>query len=399
MKALHFDSVGGASGDMTLAALIELGVPPEAITAALRIPGLEPLTVEARPHAERGLHGTRVAIRTSTHAHADDHAEHAHRHLADIEELIGHSPLPEPARRSAAAVFRRLAEAEAAVHGTTVEAVHFHEVGALDSIADILGSCFALHCLGVDAVSVSPLPTGTGTIHCAHGVLPNPGPATMELLKGHPLAACEEPFELVTPTGAALLTTWRNRPGIPDGARVERIGHGFGHRTLQGRPNLLRAVLLDGPEAAATAGDLCAVLETNLDDTTPELIGALVQKLLAAGAFDVFTTAVQMKKQRPGVQVTVLCDPAKRESLLDLLFAESTTFGVREHLTRRTLLERSVCEVATPYGTVRAKTGVWKGRAVTRAPEYEDCRACAERHSVPVRAVYEAAMAALHAGR
>jgi uncharacterized protein (DUF111 family) len=259
--------------------------------------------------------------------------------------------------------------------------------------------------LEVDAVTVGPLPAGCGSFKTAHGVMPNPAPATVELLKGHPIVQTEEPFELVTPTGAALLMTWkdsgfRGLPRVPRG-QVSGVGdremaireqaHGFGHRTLNGRPNLLRAVLLETTDGSRQSTEDCLVLESNIDDTNPELIGALAQKLMDQGALDAFTTAIQMKKQRPGVLLTVLCRLADRDKLVDLIFTESTTFGIREYLTHRTVLDRRHMEVETPYGKVRVKIGSWKGRDITRSPEHDDCVRCAKAHNAPVRVVYEAA--------
>jgi uncharacterized protein (TIGR00299 family) protein len=389
---LHFDSVGGASGDMILAALIDLGVAPAALNDALAGLGAGPIRIEAERVEERGLQGTRVTVRVPAEAHPHP------RHLDAITRLIRGSSLPERVRTLSLRVFERLAEAEATIHHTTPDRIHFHELGALDSLADVVASCLALDLAGAAEVSVGPLPLGHGTVTCAHGVLPVPAPATVELLRGLQAAPSDEPFELVTPTGAALLSTWRTREAPPDGARLEAAGYGVGHRRLERRPNLLRALRFSAPTTDGAAAELCLELQTNVDDASPEWIGALLPRLLAAGARDAFITPVQMKKQRPGVLLTVLCAPEQRAALLNVLFTESTTFGVREHLTRRTVLERRVVEAATPYGAVRVKIGRWQGRDVTRAPEYDDCLRVAEAHGVPVRAVYDAALAAL-AGR
>jgi uncharacterized protein (TIGR00299 family) protein len=394
---LWFDSVGGASGDMVLACLIDLGVKVDTIAGALHQLGHFHLGIEAHPHQDHGLHGTRVHVRAREHGHGHGHAHnhaHPHRGLTEIADLIDRSALAAETKQRSMAVFRRLAEAEARVHATTPEKIHFHEVGALDAIADIVGSCVALSALDVGGVGFAPLPCGHGTIHCAHGVLPNPPPATVELLKGYPVTLVDEPFELVTPTGAALLTAWHSVTARPEHWTLVRSGHGFGQRRLNTRPNLLRALLLAPAPATPSDGSDCLVLETNIDDTTPELIGALVQKLLGAGAWDAYTTAIQMKKQRPGAMLTVLCAPERRDTMIDLIFRESTTFGIREHLTRRTMLAREHVPVETAYGTIRIKTGTWQGSLVTASPEYEDCVKAAETRHVPVRTVYEAAHAA-----
>jgi uncharacterized protein (TIGR00299 family) protein len=254
---------------------------------------------------------------------------------------------------------------------------------------DIVGCCLALHKLGVGGVSIRALPQGHGTIECAHGTYPNPAPATLRLLDGFPVQEVDEPFELVTPTGAALLSAWRTGDAPPGGSRSIRSAYSFGHRKLNGRPNLLRATLYEAAEDD-TAEEVM-VLECNLDDTTPELVGCLFDRLLEEGALDVFTAPVLMKKQRMGILLTVLCRPADRTGLLDLIFSESTTFGIREHLSRRTVLERSFQKVTTPYGDVNVKIGKRNGSVITAAPELEDCRRLAAENGVAVRAVYESA--------
>lgn len=390
-RVLWFDSVGGASGDMILAALVDLGVRPADLNEALAALGDFHVRIEAHRHSEQGLHGTRLTVHV--HEAHGQHEHHTHRCLPDIRRMIEASTLPAEVKRRSLAVFERLAQAEACVHDTTPEKVHFHEVGALDSIADIVGACHALHLLHIDHIGSSPLPQGHGIVQCAHGIFPNPAPGTVELLKGFPVSLVDEPFELVTPTGAALLSTWKSVDSWPEGWTIKAVGHGFGQRKLNQRPNLLRATLLEAQAHRVADPDTCLVLETNIDDTTPELVGALVSKLLMAGAYDAFTTAIQMKKQRPGTLLTVLCAPDRKAAMLDLIFTESTTFGVREHLTRRTMLEREMLEVRTPYGPVSIKLGRWHGTPVTASPEYEDCLKAASQHQVPVRVVYESAQA------
>ncbi|MCO6399748.1 MAG: nickel pincer cofactor biosynthesis protein LarC [Verrucomicrobia bacterium] len=402
-----FDSTGGASGDMILAALIHLGVDPAALAAELKAFAPEPFELRVESARSAHLSGTRVRVLTEAEHHHDHHDHHHHHHghdhhhaphrgLKEIGAMIDRSELPEEVKARAHRVFRRLGEAEARIHGATIDAIHFHEVGAMDSIVDIVGACLALHKLGVDAIAVGPLPQGHGTIECAHGTFPNPAPATVELLRGHAVVSVDEPFELVTPTAAALLAEWKTCDRAPSGAVVKAIGYGIGHRELKSRPNLLRAILL---EVQASANeDECLVLETNLDDVSPELIGVLSGRLLAAGALDVFAVAAQMKKQRPGVLLTTLARTSDRDALLDLIFRESTTFGVREYTARRTILARRFEAVATPYGEVRIKIGEWKGADVVRAPELEDCVLRAQERGVSVRAVYEAAQRAASRG-
>ncbi|MCZ7592792.1 MAG: nickel pincer cofactor biosynthesis protein LarC [Kiritimatiellae bacterium] len=403
MKILSFDSVGGASGDMILGALVDLGVDLADLAAALRSLDIGDFKIEARPALSQHLAGTRLRVIApeekgpANHAHDDHQHEHHHHHaphrgLTEIEAMIRASDLPDPVKERACRVFRRIGAVEARMHGTTIEQVHFHEIGAVDSIVDIVGCCLALHQLGVDDVAVGPLPQGRGIIHCAHGTFPNPAPATVELLRGMAVTQTDEPHELVTPTGAALLSDWKTLDRPPPGAVVKKIGYGLGHCELNDRPNLLRAVLLEC--AVVQPENECLVLETNLDDTTPELIGALSARLLAAGALDVFAVAAQMKKQRPGVLLTVLAHPSGRDVMLDLIFKESTTFGIREYPVKRTMLSRRSVPVVTPFGEVRVKFGEWRGGITVRSPEMEDCIRRAEEHNIAVRVVYEAAKSA-----
>jgi hypothetical protein len=280
-----------------------------------------------------------------------------------------------------------------------LESVHFHEVGAVDAMVDIVGSCLALVQLGVERVSVGALPLGRGTVKCAHGLYPCPAPATAELLKGHTVEETEEEGELVTPTGAALLTTWHD-PSPPAGpARMVKAGYGFGRRTLKSRPNLLRVLLFESSASPEDCSYRCLVLACHLDDATGEQIGVLLTRLMDAGALDAVAAPIYMKKQRPGIHLTVLCRPEDRARMVDLLFRESGTLGVREELSRRTVLPRRGETVSTPYGPVRIKVGLWGGREVTLAPEMDDCVARSEEHGVSARAVYEAAAAAAHGRR
>ncbi len=396
MKLIQFDSLGGASGDMILAALLDTGLKVDALRKPLASLPVHGFRLVHKRVAVDGHSGSRA------HVELDEHEHHPHRTLRTIRAMIRKSALSAGVKTMAIAVFENLAVAEGRVHRMPPEEVHFHEVGAVDSIVDIVGACLALELLAIDAVEVGPLPYGTGTIDCAHGIIPVPAPATVRLLMGHPLVRTDEPFELVTPTGAALLMTWKKvlAPSSPIHPSsfiphplhaITATGTGFGMRKLNGRPNMLRAVIFEPASADATLHDECLELACNLDDMTPEHIGALTQRLLAAGALDVFTTPVQMKKQRPGVLLTVLTHAAQREPLLDLLFRESTTFGVREHTSRRTMLERRFAKARTPYGIIRIKEGIWKGKVVTRSPEHDDCAKAADHHQVPLRTVYDAA--------
>jgi len=422
MKTLHFESIGGASGDMILGALVGLGVSVEELNEELKSLQVDPFEIIVDEVVEQGMSGVRAKVEVHEHHHHHGHEhdhdhshEHHGRHLSTILKFIGKSDLPEPVKENASRVFQRIGEAEAAIHGVDIEKIHFHEVGAMDSIIDIVGCCLGLHKLGVDGVSIRNLPQGHGTIECAHGTYPNPAPATLRLLEGFPVQEIDEPFELVTPTGAALISTWRTANIPAPGSQAAKTAYSFGHRQLRGRPNLLRATLYEdaggrrsvGAPVEQSSSDIIApseaisspssgqdevlVLECNLDDITPELVGCLFDQLLEAGARDVFTTPVLMKKQRQGILLTVLCLPSERSTILDLIFRESTTFGIREHLSNRTVLERSFQTVETPFGEIRLKIGKRNGEIVTTSPEIEDCRDAANKHGVSVSEVYEAA--------
>ena len=404
-KYIRFDSVGGASGDMILSALAALGADLAVIEQTVGTFFPEHLHFHTDTAQASGLNGLRVSVHAEhSHAHEDEWPDahehshgHAHRHehrgLAEIEHLLSHATLSDATRTLAIAVFRALAEAEAKIHGKTPETVHFHEVGAWDSVADIVGSCLALEQLGVAGVSCGPLPAGTGTLHCAHGEMPNPAPATQVLLSGMAVTQTDEPFELVTPTGAALLRVWtRTLPPPPATSTVLRSGFGFGGRTLNGRPNVLRATLLTEAEnsAAALTGDPM-VLETNLDDCNPEWIGALVSDLLERGAWDVWQTPIIMKKGRPGTLLSVLAPAADADALRERIFRSTTTFGIRFHPVQRETLERRFETARTPWGDVPVKVGSLRGEDITRSPEHDACEAIAKANRIAPRQVYEAA--------
>jgi uncharacterized protein (TIGR00299 family) protein len=377
VRIAHFDCFSGISGDMTLAALIDGGVDAEAIRQG--IGSLElPITLEIEKLRKGGFAATSVRIEAPQ--------EHSHRGLPQIEEILQRGHLTPRQRDLALRIFRRLAEAEAAAHGLPVDKVHFHEVGALDSIADIAGAAIGLDLLGVDRFTSRSVPTGSGMVKCAHGLMPVPAPGTAELLKGVPLAASPIKAELTTPTGAAILTTvveqWIEQPVMT----VERIGHGAGRREFVEQPNLLR--LFVGTAATPAQSDQVWVLETNLDDLPPEVIGYCYDLLLAAGALDVFTTPIFMKKNRPGVLLSVLAPEEVLSALEAILFRETTTFGIRRYLVSRHKLNRRPCTVSTPWGPVQGKLGWQEGRPPVFSPEYEDCARVARQNGLALREVY-----------
>ncbi len=393
MRVLYFDCMSGASGDMLLGALVDLGVPLAEIQEridSLALPACRLVASEVKRH---GFRATKVDVETEP--------EHAHRHLHHITTMIQRSNLTPDQQDLATRIFTRLGEAEAKVHGTTLQKVHFHEVGAVDSIADIVGTAVALDLLGCQRIECSPIPTGTGTITIAHGQVSVPAPATAELLRGIPLAASDVAFELTTPTGAAVLASVATAFGPPPAMTIEAIGYGAGTRDLPQQANVLRALLGHAPDEAdqGLIQETIAVLETTLDDVPGEVIGHTFGRLLAAGALDVTTTAVQMKKHRPGVVLTVLARPADVQRLESVLFRETGTLGVRSWIAHRTRRTRRAVQVQTPFGPVEGKLADLPDRPAQFTPEYESCRQAAEAHGVPLWEVYEAARRAHGSGK
>jgi uncharacterized protein (TIGR00299 family) protein len=373
---------------MVLGAVVDLGLPLEALRdelSALALPGYH---LEARRVTRSGLAATHVEV-------VADAPAPGHRHLRHILELLESSRLGPEVKNTAASLFRRLAEAEAEVHGTSVEKVHFHEVGAVDSIVDIVGGVIALRWLAASRFVASPLNVGTGTVTMSHGTFPVPPPATARLVAGAPVYG-EGEGELLTPTGALLVTAHAGAYGPLPAMRIEKTGHGAGGRETKGRPNVLRLIV--GEETASPAGDRVVVLETEVDDASPQILGPLLDRLLAEGALDAFFTPAQMKKGRPGVLVTVLAPPARREALEEVLFRETTTLGVRRQEWDRTVLERDTATVETAYGAIRVKIGRRGGVVYNASPEFDDCLRAAGERGVAVKEVLAAALAAWRAG-
>ena len=383
MRIGYFDCFSGISGDMTLGALVDAGVDAGAIQSAIASLGLPcELTFEI---VRRG--GFRA-----THARVLAPHEHAHRHLHHIEAMIDKSVLTPRQNELAKRIFLRLGEAEATVHGVDIKKIHFHEVGAVDSIVDIVGAAVGLDLLGVERFEGSPVPPGIGSVKAAHGLMPLPAPGTAELLKGVPLAESSVAMELTTPTGAAILTTVAERFGPLPAMTIETIGLGAGTRELSGQANILR--LFVGQVALPADGDRVWVLETNLDDLPGEIVGYTTERLMSAGALDAFLTPIQMKKNRPGVMVTVLCDEPRIAEMEEILFRETTTLGVRRYPVSRHKLKRQPAQVETRFGPVRGKLGWIEGRPPAFSPEHDDCARIASAQGVALREVYDAAHAA-----
>ena len=391
---LYLDCFSGASGDMILGALLDLGLPLDALKSALGSLALAYGDIGAEKVLRAGVTATKFRLHdTRPPAPA---GSHAHYHLKGIVNRIRTSSLSPEGQDRAAHLFERLADAEAAIHDTPIDKVHLHEVGALDSIIDIVGAVYGFEWLGIEDVEASALNVGGGTIECAHGTFPVPAPATARLLKGVPIYG-DGNTEMVTPTGALLVTAYAKSFGPLPPMQVERLGYGAGDRDPKGKPNVLR--MLNGtraPNAGRQAVDVDRVvkIECEIDDMNPQFFGPLMDGLLAAGAVDVFYTAVQMKKNRPGTLVTVIAPPSRRHALTDLLFRDSTTIGVRYEEMSRTCLDRAVASVDTPYGPVRFKIARRDGRELNASPEFEDCARLAAAHGVSIKTVQAAAIRA-----
>ncbi len=380
MKILYLECNMGAAGDMLMAALLELLPDKEGFLNTMNSLGLHGVHVHAKPAVRCGITGTHVSVHVHGHEedeHLHDHHHHHHSTMEDICHAIDHLPVSEAVKGRAKAVYGRIAAAESAVHGQPVEAVHFHEVGAWDAVADVVGVCLAMEQLSPDRVMVSPVHVGSGQVKCAHGILPVPAPATALLLKGVPIYGGEVRGELCTPTGAALLTEFADEFGPLPVMSTEKIGVGMGKKDFE-RANCLRAFW--GTTTAAR--EEIAEISCNLDDMTGESIGFAMEVLLEAGALDVFTTAIGMKKSRPGVMLTCLCRVQDQALMTELMLKHTATLGVRSHLCQRTTLERSFRTVDTPYGPIRVKEAGGKAKA-----EYEDTAKAAREHGVTLAEV------------
>lgn len=387
MKVVYFDCPSGASGDMILGALIDAGVPLPTLRAELAKLGLPGFTLETREVRRGAFRATKADVVL------DAQVRHHHRQLRDILAILGASQLPPAVIAGAARIFSRLAEAEARVHGTGIEEVHFHDVGAVDAIVDVTGAVIALHLLGVENVHVSALPLGGGFVDGPHGRMPVPGPGAAELLRGFPVVDTGVRSELVTPTGAAILTTLAaSGAGRMPAMTVDRIGYGAGTKDLPGTPNVLRCFVGETADAGAT--ETVAQLETTIDDMNPQLYEPLMDRLFEVGALDVFLTPVVMKRSRPGTVLTALCPKDKVPDLSRVLFEESSTIGVRWTEVSRTRLDREVVTIVTDYGPLPFKVSRLSGRVVTITPEFADVVRLAQAKSLPVREVLSQAHAA-----
>ena len=387
MKLAYFDCFSGISGDMTLGALVDAGCDIELLRSgllALQVPGW---SLASEKVWKNGMSATFVRVTT------EDQTKH--RGLTAILEILEKSHLSDGVKKNATAIFRKLGEAEASVHNVPLEKIHFHEVGAVDAIVDIVGACIGFESLGIQKFACSPLNVGGGTAKMAHGILPVPAPATAKLLQGKPTYSNGVQKELVTPTGAAIVATLCDSFGPQPPMSVSAIGYGAGSADLEGQPNVLRIMLGESAEKAVPGFDEeISVIEANLDDMNPQIYGYFLEKALSAGALDVYTTPVQMKKNRPGTLLTLLCKPSDTQSLMSLIFAETTTFGARAYSAQRRTLPRESVSVRTKFGDVRVKLSRVNGSIRHIAPEYEDCRKLATEKNVPLHQVIDEAVRA-----
>jgi pyridinium-3,5-bisthiocarboxylic acid mononucleotide nickel chelatase len=377
LKLIYFDCFSGISGDMVLGALIDAGLNFKAWKSEMEGLGLSGYTLTKRKVTRGGLAGTKLTVKASD--------GHPHRGLAHITGLIKGSKIDKAAKKDAVRIFNRLAEAEAGAHGVAVEKIHFHEVGAVDSIVDIVGASVALRIMGAQRICSSALNLGSGTVKCAHGTLPVPAPATANLVRGFPAYSSDIRHELTTPTGAAIVTTLASSFGPMPPMRVTSVGYGAGGREIPGFSNLLRVFV--GEQDEDYEHDTAELIETNIDDMDPRIYEHVMERLLGAGALDVWLTPVIMKKSRPAVTLSVLAGPGSAAALSDILLRETTTFGVRVSRVEREKLARRFTEVITAHGTVRVKMGMAGGRTLKAVPEYEDVKAVAKKSGRPIKVI------------
>jgi len=400
MPILYLDCFSGISGDMMVGALADLGISPSAFEWELGKLEIEDYHLHFARQERRGIAGVKFDVHTDSSAcesadlSASDSHSHSHPHSrshSEIRELIEQSGLSKFVKTRSLAIFHRIAEAEAKIHAVPIDRVHFDEVGAVDSIVDIVLTCVGIEALEVSHIYVSALVEGNGSIHCAHGEYPVPAPATLEILKGIPLRQITVPFELITPTGAAIVAEFQHQIGPMPPLRTIRVGYGLGTRDISPRPNVLRAILGELEQTAET--ETVVEIQANIDDLSAEILAASQEHLLQAGARDVFFTPVQMKKNRPGTLLTVLCDRAHLDQIQQLIFHETTTFGLRFREASRRVLDRELRSVETELGPIRVKIGRLGDEVVQVSPEYEDCRSIARKISMPLKRVYEIATA------
>lgn len=387
MKVLYYDCFSGISGDMNLGAMIDLGIDIQFIVNELNKLNLNGWELVSEKDQRHGIEGTRVNVRQTR-------PEHIHRHLSDIDKIINDSDLDSSTKRLSLKIFSKLAEAEAKVHGIPVSEVFFHEVGAVDSIIDIVGAAICFNVLKPDAVFVSAIELGGGMVKCTHGLLPVPAPATSEILTGIPVRTNGVDYEATTPTGAAILASIGTHYGDFQDFKIERSGYGVGQKDHANVPNLLR-VFLGEAEEKSTGHD-ALLIECNIDDMNPEFYEFISERLFDSGASDVYISGILMKKGRPGNILSVICEKGTEDKIKDIIFSESTTSGIRIFPFRKDTLTRSFEVISTPYGEVTVKRAFLKGKEVSCKPEFEECKKIAKENKIPVKIVYNTIMAILN---
>jgi len=388
---LYFNCQSGISGDMTLGALLDLGVDQDEVVKQLNFLDLDGYRLEIGTRYINGIKGTDFNVildPKNTHHETKNHSDHHHRNLNDIEKIIDQSKIHGDAKELSKRIFKTVAVAEAKVHGKSIDNIHFHEVGAVDSIVDIVGTAICLTLLNVDAVYASPLHLGSGFVTCSHGKIPIPAPATLEILKEVPVYSTGTEGELVTPTGAAIIKSITNEFGPLPKMTIENIGIGTGKNNYD-IPNMLRIFHGQYWQASNTESEDLMVLETNIDDMNPELTSYLVPLLFEKGALDVYITYIIMKKGRPGIQLNILCTPQDEPLMSGIVFKETPTLGIRKQIVQREYLTRKNISHETPLGKVNIKAAYHKGEILKMAPEYEDCKKIAQKKKIPLREVYE----------
>lgn len=387
MKVLCYDCFSGISGDMNLGAMIDLGIDITFLTGELdklKLGGWELIAEKDQRH---GIIGTKVTVKQTGQ-------EHAHRHLSDIEKIISGSTLSEPVRKLTMEIFRKVANAEAAVHGIPVNEVHFHEVGAVDSIIDIAGAAICFNELKVEKVYVSALELGSGMVNCEHGKLPVPAPATVEIVKGIPVRTGGVDFEATTPTGAAIVAVLGTEFGPVSNIKIEKTAYGVGHKDHHVVPNLLRVSLGDSTETTGS-GHEALLIESNIDDMNPEFYDYISERLFKEGASDVYCSQMIMKKGRPGIVLNVICETGLADTVKEIIFKESTTLGIRTFSFRKDTLTREFRKLSTIYGEITIKHAFYEGREVSAKPEYDECKRIATENGIPVKEVYNYIMSLL----
>ena len=380
MRILYYDCFSGISGDMNLGAMIDAGIDSDFLVMELKKLGLEGWELKTEKDQRHGISGTKVTVRQTRH-------EHVHRHLSDIEKIFTKSSLASETKELAMKIFMKVAVAEAKVHNISIEKVHFHEVGAVDSIIDIAGAAICFNALNIDCVYVSPVEMGSGSVKCDHGILPVPAPATAEIMSGIPVKIGGVGFEATTPTGAAIVSTLGTHFGKHPSMKIEKTAYGVGHKENPDVPNLLRVFI--GEINDSEKGHEALLLECNIDDMNPEFYEYISEKLFKAGSSDVYFTNIIMKKGRPAIKLSVICETGTEEKLKDIIFRESTTLGIREFQFTKDTLVRKFEKTDTSLGTVIIKRSFYNGVEVSAKPEFSDCREIAEKTGIPVKEIYQ----------